>query len=38
MEINEAMRGNTLEPIILVNYFYHEQIKKPARKGDDSRA
>ena len=25
-------------PPVLVNYFYHEQIKKPARKGDDSRA
>ena len=23
---------------VIVNYFYHEQIKKSARKGGDSRA
>lgn len=25
-------------PPVIVNYFYHEQIKKSARKGDDSHA
>ena len=25
-------------PPVIVNYFYHEQIKKSARKGEDNRA
>ena len=25
-------------PPVLVNYFYHEQIKKSARKGEDGHA
>ena len=35
---DDSMKRTFYAPPVMVNYFYHEQIKKSARKGGDSRA
>jgi len=35
---NDSMRRPFGAPPVIVNYFYHEQIKKSARKGGDNHA
>ena len=35
---DDSMKQPFDAPPVIVNYFYHEQIKKSARKGGDSRA
>ena len=35
---DDSMKRPFDAPPVIVNYFYHEQIKKSARKGGDSRA
>lgn len=35
---DDSMKRPFDTPPVIVNYFYHEQIKKSARKGGDSHA
>ena len=35
---DDSMKRPFDAPPVIVNYFYHEQIKKSARKGEDNRA
>ena len=35
---DDSMKRSFDAPPVIVNYFYHEQIKKSARKDRDSRA
>ena len=35
---DDSMRRPFGAPPVMVNYFYHEQIKKSARKGGDTHA
>ena len=35
---DDSMRSPFDAPPVIVNYFYHEEIKKSARKGGGSRA